>query len=484
MVMQAPQIDWNAVIAEAVRVSGSKETGYKHDSPGAPVTTGYMHGPGGLLSYPGVDPTVYSTIVGSMGLLNELPTNPSVYTNPLYATLTGVTAETGDEAEAACDPGPTAGLLKGCMVMAPFGKYRLQTPELDITRLGQRINRADPVDLRLAGSPIGGQFFGNNDSMNAPTDLFNNEMSARVFARNVAMHRKIARQLWTGNPSNNAGGGGYAELTGLETLVATGYVDAQTNTSCPSLDSDVKNFGYRDVALNGEDLVNYLSYMFRYVRSRAIRAQTDPVRWAFVMRDELFWEVVKVWPCSYFLGGCVVTNSDGQRLNIDARDQIDLRDQMRAGRYLLLDGMQIEVILDDGIPMDTNTTNANVPNPCFASDIYLLPLSVQGRSTLFLEYFDFANPSIQSAIAMGLIARSNGPFLETMTQIRNCFQSQIEIEPRLVLRTPWLAGRLQNVVYCPLQTPPQAFPDDPYFVNGGVQGARPGQSFYNIWGQQ
>ena len=48
---------------------------------------------------------------------------------------------------------------------------------------------------------------------------------------------------------------------------------------------------------------------------------------------------------------------------------------------------------------------------------------------------------------------------------------------------PWLAARLQNVQYCPLQHTRQPFPDDPYFVDGG-RTSRPGPSFYDIWENQ
>lgn len=80
------------------------QMGYKHDASGVPTTPGYAHGPGGLLTYPGVDPAVYSTIIGTLpGMLAELPTRGSNYTNPLYEVITGVYAGTGDEKTAVCD---------------------------------------------------------------------------------------------------------------------------------------------------------------------------------------------------------------------------------------------------------------------------------------------------------------------------------------------------------------------------------------------
>jgi len=79
--------------------------GLKHDSPGAPTTIGYAHGPGGILAFPGVDPVLFHTVMGPYSLLGRLPAVGSPYMNPTYATLTGVTDSTGTEPDAICDPG-------------------------------------------------------------------------------------------------------------------------------------------------------------------------------------------------------------------------------------------------------------------------------------------------------------------------------------------------------------------------------------------
>jgi len=287
--------------------------------------------------------------------------------------------------------------------------------------------------------------------------------------------------LWTGNPVNNTGGGGYKELTGLQLLVNTGYNDAETAQACPSLDSDLKNFNYRriDAAGNGTLLVDAISTMYHFVKDLADRTGMMPVRWVFAMRAELFWEITKVWPCSYLTYRCQVTGNE--QVQINAADQVRFRDEMRAGSYLLIDGERVEVVLDDGIPEATNTTNANVTSGCFASDIYLLPMSViGGQSSLYLEYFEYSNPSITDALGNLVLGRIEGAFLVWPRQTNQCVVWQEKIEPRLVLRTPWLAGRLQNVQYCPLQHTREPFPTDPYFVDGG-RISRSGPSFADIW---
>ncbi|KKM71385.1 hypothetical protein LCGC14_1431080, partial [marine sediment metagenome] len=61
-----------------------------------------------------------------------------------------------------------------------------------------------------------------------------------------------------------------------------------------------------------------------------------------------------------------------------------------------------------------------------------------------------------------------------------CVQWEFQINPRIIMRTPWLAGRLQNVMYCPLQHEREAFPDDPYHVDGG-EIKTPGPSYFSLW---
>lgn len=454
---------------------------FKHDVTGNPITAGYNHGPGGLLTYPGVDSLVYHSIVGPQGILSELPTSASPYSDPTYFTITGVQDVTGAEKNAVCADAPVAGLMKGCLVHSVFGRYERQTPQLELNRLGKLVDRADPIDLRLVGSPIAqsGPFASGPGNPSAPGDVLTNEVNRKFWELAIAFHRLLSVQLWRGNPANNAAGGGYREMTGFQLLVNTGYQDAETDQNCPAMDSDLKNFNFRRIDQNGNALVEALSYLYRTRRDLAFRTGMLPVRWVFAMRQELFWELSAVWPCSYLTYMCQV--SGNQRVNIDAGDQIRMRDEMRAGKFLLIDGERIDVVLDDGIPEATNASQVGVTAGCFASDVYLIPMSVVGgQAVTFLEYADFSNPSLSTALSNMVMGRVEGAFLTWPRQTNQCVQWQSKIEPRLVLRTPWLAGRLQNVMYCPLQHARQPFPTDPYFTDGGKT-SRPGPSYQGLW---
>ena len=461
---------------------------YKHDlSTVSPITTGYSHGPGGRLTFPGVDPTIFNAMIGNTSIISMLPATPSLYTDPTYYTLTGVTDDTGSEMEDVCDDAPEAGLMKACLTHSVFGRYERATQQLELNRLGQRNDRADPLDLTLVGSPIdqAGIFGSGSFDPATPGDLLTNEVSRKFWERNVSFYRLLSRQLWRGNPANNSAGGGYKEMTGIDLLINTGFVDAETGVACPSLDSYVANFNHTRIDSSTSDIVAALTNMFYQLKFRAERAGLGNVRWVIAMREQLFYELTAIWPCSYLSYRCAVSpgfaGDTNMRGTIDAQDAVRFRDEMRAGKYLLIDGNRYEVVTDDGIlEQNGNDSGGLFPAGCFESDIYIIPMSVAGRAVTYLEYFQFQNPSIQDALGNMVIGRIEGAFLTWVRQTNLCFQWQSKIEPRLIMRTPWLAGRLNNVVYCPIQHVPDAFPDDPYHVNGGGT-SRPGPSFYDLW---
>lgn len=454
--------------------------GYKHDASGVPITTGYTHGPGGVLTFPGVDPTVFHTVMSATSIMGQLPTMPSLYTNPTFMTITGVLGDSGSEKEDVCDDAPIGGLMKGCLTTSVFGRYERSTPELELNRLGQRVDRSDPLDLMLVGSPIDGTgiFGAGPESPSAPGDVFLNEVSRKFWERNVSFWRLLSRQLWAGTPTNNSAGGGYKEMTSFSLLVNTGYRDVETGQLCSAMDSYVRDANHVKIEDEGPALVAEVTNMFHQVYRRAEMTGMLPVRWLFAMRSQMFYELTAVWPCAYLSYRCNVGSANAVEF-IDAQDAIRFRDEMRSGRYLLVDGIRVDVVLDDGIPELTG--NDGVDAGCFESDIYLIPMSVVGgRSVTFMEYFQYSNPSITDALGKMILGTIEGAFLTWPRQLNQCIVWQSKVEPRLIMRTPWLAARLQHVRYCPIQHEREAFPDAPYFSDGG-RTSRDGPSMFSLW---
>lgn len=321
--------------------------------------------------------------------------------------------------------------------------------------------------------------------------MLGREVLMRFLEVGIAYQNQLIRQVYVGNPANNSAGGGYEEFPGLDILIGTNKVDALSGTDCPSLDSDIKNFNYGNIngaaAGDSDDIVHVLTAMMRYLRHNADSMGFSPVRWSITMRRDLFWELTAIWPCSYLTYRCNFRNADGtQVVNVDARDQVDFRDAMRRGSYLLIDGEEIEVIVDDGIVEENNADDPRIVSGCFASDIYIIPRTVRGGVVVTnWEYYDYSQGVMQGVMDGSLsdyFWTDGGRYLWHKKPPTNwCVQWLSKIEPRIILRTPQLAGRLQNVQYCPLQHVRQPFPGDPYNIDGGVSTARPGPSLYSDW---
>lgn len=464
-------------------------TKYKHTTPTGIPSTPYYTGPAGLFGVEGLERDVISTRIKPRGLADILSANGTVVTNPLFPYLTGFRDVTGTNPDGVCDDCQVAGPGKSCIQTAQFGRYCFMTRELELNRVGQQLNRGEFMDLRIINDPLLNASPNTTPGVDGSPE-FRREVLMRMLEVGIAFQNKLMRQLYEANPANNSAGGGYAEFPGLNILIGTNKVDALTGTECPSLDSDIKDFNYQrvDDLTADADIVNVLTYMYRYVKHIADNTGLSPVRWVFSMRPTLFYELSAMWPCSYLTARCSFRANDGTIVqNVSANDQIAMRDAMRQGSYLLIDGEQVQVVQDDAIVEESNGDNANVPNGCFNSDIYLVPLTVMGgRPVTYWQYLDYTRGAMIGA-ADGNYAPSDfwtdgGRFFwHKKPPLNWCVQWLAKTEPRVILHTPHLAGRLQNVVYCPLQHTRDAMPDDPYFINGGVYTPRTNRTLYSDW---
>jgi hypothetical protein len=475
-VMDKPSV-LDQLLVELQQRGGTKATAMPPVGP-------YMHGPDGLWSYPGLERAVISTRVRPRGLAGAIPSRANNSMNPLYPYLTGFVEGAGAQPDATCDDCPTPGPMKNCFQTSVFGRYCYQTRTLDITRMGQIINRGEFTDLMIWNDPIGGPAnapgaAGIVHPNSTPGNInLNNEVNVRFAEVGVAFQNKLMRQVWEGNPTNNTPGGGYREFPGLDILVGTGKRDAVTGTACPSLDSTIVNAAGQDTG----QLVDTLTYTMRYLTSLATSTGLAPATFALVMREELFFELTAAWPCNYLTYRCVFNSTnDNLQGSFDMGDAIAMRDAMRAGQYLVVDGARWNVIVDDALPMNGSGGN-------FTSDIYVLPLTVQGnKSVLFWEYFAWNGPNaalaaetLRAAPIMGNYYWSDGgQYMWHMKPPVNwCVQWIGLIELRLILLTPHLAARIENVAYSAPMIPRQPFSGDPYFVNGGVTDRDTAPSFY------
>jgi hypothetical protein len=443
-----------------------------------PPTGIHSHGPGGLFSALGLSRPLFSAMQLPMaGLQARLPVRPSQDTNPLYGIITGQTATSGDEPTAQCDDPPTAGTLKLCTQSLPFGLQARQTPSYDLREFGQRVNRGEFMDFQIFGNPADMFETGVAPTIpNASPAMAAQQDTAKLLAElAVSWSRDFARELYNGNPASNTAGRQY--FNGLDILINNGRKDAVTETSCPAANSLIYSFGDNAVNTNGDGAVRVITKMYQYLRHTAAQANLNPVRWVLAMPFGLFYALTDVWPCSYMTFRCANnTSNTNASVDIDTAEANRMRDGMRGdlysytGQYLLIDGQQVPVIIDDAIPYSTNAGGIH------ESDIYFVPMTVKGATRVtYLEYFNFDVPggAMQAAGIMAgrdqFYTSDGGRFLWAVKPNTNyCVQLLASAKPRLVLLTPQIAARMTNVGWTSLIMERDWDPTGTYFYDGGV----------------
>jgi len=438
----------------------------------------YVHGPGGLFGVRGLSRDIISTHTQFTGSLGEqLPIVASNETTPLFRYITGFVRSDQQEKNAVCDDPEEAGNFKTCIQTTVFGRKEFKSREFEISGTGKVINRGEFNDLQIVNSPLVNQMGGllQNIFPSVSGDQaikVGKEMLIRMIEIGVAYQRWFCPQVYTGNPANSSEGGGYKEFMGLDLLISRTKIDAETGQACPSLYSDVKDFNYKSIESTAEpDIYRTLSTMMYILERKAIQQNLNPATFALVMRSQLFWELTRFWPIKYNTEGGGLSQAGLDNLFME---NVRMRDAMRDGQYLTINSKNYRVILDDCIMEEYG---GSVPLGGYASDIYIVPLSARGGAirTMYWEYFDFRTNVLPQMQGLPVWFWSDdGVFLWTMGAPKNwCLDVSSQVQPRMILRTPQLAGRLQNVVYIPLQHTDDPLPSQPYHVNGGVKTGRP-----------
>lgn len=463
----------------------------KAQTSGAPSGP-YVHGPGGIFGVRGLERDIISThtqITGSLG--EQLPINAANDMNPLFGYITGFVRSDQQEKNAVCDDPYDAAPFKTGIMTTVFGRKEFATRQLEINHVGQQNTRGEFFDLNLVNSPLVDSMAGLMQSFsgfsNQNSLLAGREMVMRFLEVAVAYQRWFCPQVFSGNPANSMAGGGYKEFAGLDLLIGTNKIDALSGVALPSLYSDIKSFSYRDVSSTTDpDIHRTLSTMMYVLETRARQNNMNPVDFRLVMRSGLFFELTRVWPLKYN----TEYSETNKALGLDAlqMENIRMRDDMRNNQFLIINSKRYTVILDDCIPEETAADVGSIPAGGYSSDIYVVPFTARGGTlrTLYWEYYDYRNGPQQAAEdlrAWGNFFWSDaGVFLWHLKAPDNwCVEAICKTEPRLILRTPQLAGRLTDVVYTPLQHTNDPLPSSAYWVNGGVATGRPAPSPFSEW---
>lgn len=464
--------------------AGMKAVGQK--APAGTPTSNLMHGSGGLFGIAGLDNQVISARITPRGIASQLQVAASRYTNPEFPYITGIREVAGQTEPSTKCSTCLSGETKSCIQTAQFGYVCRESQELEIGRTFERIN-AGEVDLQLVN-----EILGNEGDPFMPSDSLSREQAIDIETAwsmvevGAMFQNALVPMLWQGNPANNVGTG-YMEFPGLDMLIGTDKVDAHTGTNCAALDSDVKEFNYNAIdTVNGAGaymIVRYLMAMALYLQHNADRQQLSPVRWVIAMRPELWAELLDIWPVAYF-STREMTLPSGNTNFIDAARVLEMRTDMQNGMYIDIAGVRYDVVTDDGIFEHTNVNNANVPAGFYASSIYFVPVTYLGnRQGTFIEYKDyrFANAETQPLNGKeDFWVTDNGRFMWVVEKQKWCYTVSGRVEPRVILKVPQLAGKIEHVLYSPEQHFRSYDDDSDYFFDGG-ETERTGPSLWSDW---
>lgn len=428
----------------------------------------------GLWTTPGPRPDMWSTLVRMTTLASMLVRTQTTRTErEEFEVFTGVKDGTGANAVNACDPAPKAGLAKGCIQRAFFGRIRMDTDTNDLSALGGYVNYAD-YDRNIVNLVMQQNKFVPDVLQNATNP--NSQEFMQLFTAGIQLERVVEQVLFQGVNTVADGASTFKgisrEWDGFDTQIGVGKVDARTNIACPAVDSLVSSWGSAllSASILGPNSVSYnfvevLTEMWHVLNTRSDEMGMSPTQWILVMHPDMFRAVTRVWGCIYITSGCT-TASVGSPNNMDAASQKRMTDDMFDNKFLWMDGQRVPVVLSRGM------ANTQVGNG-FRGDIYFIPLQSLGIQTTYLEFFDLANP-VASGFAGVLGAPTNyrttngGAFWMGRLDTPPCIQYRLGARPRLIMRTPWLAARLTNVVYRNYLYTNDPLPGTTYHFDGGT----------------
>lgn len=414
----------------------------KHDPASVVSTWTAPHGPGGIFSQGAVRPDMYSTVPRPTNTFSgRIPLIQSRMDNEIYEILTGVTATQGTRAVDICSEGPTPGRLKVCRQVIPFGQVKVDTEVNRLSDFGRRIDYQDLNRNVLNFQPSQSPFVPQ-----VPTTDLNDRLGKQFAELGVGIELGIelvdfvgVAGLGSNDPYLNQF---ITQYAGLESLVKTGHTDSVSGVACTAADSIViaHNAPIGSNGVNGASFISNMVDMYFAAKDTARIVGMADAEWAWVMHPKAWRAVAEVWACAYWTDRC-----SGGQYNETMRDPMEitrLRDEMYRGMYLLVDGEAVPVLLSTGIPA------TGVSNNVYNTDIYLIPMNWRGRPLIYRQYFPLNNGEAMTFLGMENDARviNNGLYAVGKRSTNGlCTKFEFYSKHRLILDTPFLAGRLNDV---------------------------------------
>ena len=410
---------------------------------------------------------MFSALTRPNSWLSIVNVNRSEYTNELIDIQTGQTADGTTNAASFCGNPPAPGQLKVSRQQYTWGSFYGKTQLNALALIGQRRDRGDVSRDIFNSAMVNNPFI--PDIMRNLNDT-RSQLSNELYTFGVGMERSTELVSISGTAgSDNSRFGWFAEYKGLDGLIKTGHTDVTTGIASAALDSIVVAFNATITAspasAGSRSITEVLADTMFALNDRARQVgMGGGVQWAFVMRQEVFRRLVEVQANKYqFLR---MSGAQYAEINDVASDLQSLRLSMLNGQYLLIEGTQYPVVFSEG--MQFAATAANVYN----TDIFIVPVSWAGVPLLRLEYFamdnQYTNEFASFVGADDVRTINNGLMLVGKRSTGLCVEYHFQSRMRLILETPWLAARIDDVQFSYSDPTRTALPGTSLYVNGGL----------------
>lgn len=397
----------------------------------------YLYEAGGLFGRCDGPAQLINALVGPVGFESKLTWIGSDTEKEFVDAWTSI-SEVGNEQNSSCGDCITP-QLRMCAQLYCFGRFCRQTDELQFDRLSVKDNANVPVKALFGDltDASGNVLIRRGEQI---TDAFMLQMRTVGYLARL----KNSTMLWNGDPANNDGRI-YQEYSGFQTLVNTGKFDAYTQQDCDGLDSFLLDYLNNNPQSDGAlAITNYFRRMVLQFQRRAEGAGFDwnSAEMHVVMTPNMWDAIAKAYAC----GGidlCAINNATMNVENTEARTRYE---EFLSRMALPIYGKWYPVTLDGQIPETTGQTNG------ICSDIYFITTAINGEMITFGQYQDFQktygrtrNELVSLFGSDDISITDNGRFALIKDNKRGCFDVQLLTKPRIVMKMPWLSGRLQNV---------------------------------------
>lgn len=440
----------------------------KHAASGTVATNNPPYGPYadgsgdyGVFSYPGIRPDMFSAFMRPRSLASILGVRPSVNANEKIGIMTGVTGGEGTNPTGFCGTAPTAGQLKRCVQNYIWGKSYWKIKIVNVAEAGEYADYADTekriLNLQQNPNPLIPDIMGRLDISNRNTAL----LATELFTLGAEMERELELVLIRGNETTGSASterGWISEFRGLERQITTGKVDLDTLIACPGADSQVLTWGSGiDATVNGRTFAQMLVDTYFGLTDIAEQIGMAGTRWVMVMPMRMFKILTRLYACQYFVAYCTGSAGNPNFQNAEAVKKFE--DSMWNGRYLLIDGVPVQVVFSDGI-RETRASGSVFT----AQEMFILPVEWQGMNLINLQYKQMDNmQAMEFANFVGpneFTGVNNGMWLATKMRTAYCMELLFAGKFRLIQDVPFLAARIDTIQYTYQAPFRSAYPSD------------------------